>query len=451
MTAPIRLGSRAYYSAGYASTLDTSSDPIDFGSGAGRWIQVTVNNSNNGVTPDSVAIAGGGTLTADTTVATPTGSPGNGRAFRMTGDGGSAVPSGTATVTATMSSSSGYIQMVVTWGYGATAISSSAFDSAGSSENVYNISGTTADDLCVVSGFLTAQTAAGGNAWTAPFVTATASQGSTLGIFSNPPAGFLSSFSIYEAGAATSTALGLTIAGYQYTPGHGGWVFKVTGTTPTGPTIDTQPTAQSADEGSTAVFSVAATTSGGTLGYQWKRQPPVGGAFSNVGANSSTYTTATLDCATDHGANVYCAVSDSNGTTNTSTVGLTVRAVTTTSRPVADVDTAGWTASTGTDFFALIDETTYSLTDYIDSPTITASPDWVTFTLSYPRATGDHVIPVWASVPGGTGTLRVRLEDDSATVVGSAADQAVTGTATLYELPITISGPATRVSYAFVT
>lgn len=245
--------------------------------------------------------------------------------------------------------------------------------------------------------------------------------------------------------AAIGTSNAELLAGSHYT------AFLDFADSPTGPTIDTQPTPQAANEGATAVFTIAATTSGGTMSRQWKRQAPGGGAFANVGTDSNTYTTAALDCATDHGAQVYCAVTDDNGTTDTDTVGLTVRAITTTSRPAADVDTTGWTASAGTDFFALIDETTYSLTDYIDSPTITGAADWITLDLDYPRATGDHVIPVWASVPGGTGTLKVRLEDDSATVVGSAADQAVTGTATRYDLPVTISGPATRVSYAFVT
>lgn len=217
-----------------------------------------------------------------------------------------------------------------------------------------------------------------------------------------------------------------------------------------GPTISAQPTAQTANEGATATFTVSATGTG-TLHYQWKRQPPAGGAFSNVGTDSSSYTTGTLDCATDHTADFYVTVTDDNGPTDSSTVGLTVRAVTTTSRPAADVTTAGWTASTGVAFYALIDETPYSLTDYIDSPTLTGTPDWITMALDYPRATGDHIIPVWASVPGGAGTLKVRLENDSATVVGSATDQAVTGTATRYDLPITTSGPATRVSYAFVT
>lgn len=269
-------------------------------------------------------------------------------------------------------------------------------------------------------------------------------QGTTLRVCKNgTPLG--GSFTATDSSITTGKP-GLSVTNQMYLDDwEGGDV-----TTVSGPTIGTQPAAQSANEGGTATFSVSATGTG-TLHYAWERQPPGGGAYAAVGTDATPYTTGALDCATDHGAQFRVTVTDDNGPTVSSVVGLTVRAVTTTSRPAADVDTTGWTASTGTDFFALIDETTYSLTDYIDSPTITASPDWLTFALDYPRATGDVVIPVWASVPGGTGTLKVRLENDAATVVGSAADQAVTGTATRYDLPITISGPATRVSYAFVT
>lgn len=218
-----------------------------------------------------------------------------------------------------------------------------------------------------------------------------------------------------------------------------------------GPTIDTQPTAQTVNEGSAATYSVAATTSGGSLTYQWQRANPGSGSFSNVGgATSSSYTTAATGCASDHGAQYKCNVTDSNGTVATSAVGLTVRSVTTTSRPSADVTTTSWTTSTGTDFYALIDETSASDADYIDSPTITGTPEWIVMSLQYPLATGERMVPVKASVSTGTGTLKVRLQDDTAAVVGNAVDQAVDDTPTVYNLPITLSGPATRIAFAFI-
>lgn len=49
------------------------------------------------------------------------------------------------------------------------------------------------------------------------------------------------------------------------------------------PTINTHPTTQTAENNGTATFTVAATTSGGTLHYQWNKNG------SNVGTDSSTY------------------------------------------------------------------------------------------------------------------------------------------------------------------
>lgn len=76
-----------------------------------------------------------------------------------------------------------------------------------------------------------------------------------------------------------------------------------------GPTIDTQPASQTCYEGQTATFTISATTSGGTLSYQWKDDG------SNVGTNSNSYTTAAAVYSTDNGAQITCAVTDDNGTT----------------------------------------------------------------------------------------------------------------------------------------
>jgi hypothetical protein len=77
------------------------------------------------------------------------------------------------------------------------------------------------------------------------------------------------------------------------------------------PTITAQPTQQTASVGSTATFSVTATASAGSLSYQWKLN---GGNI--TGATGSTYTTGALT-AGDNGGLYSCAVTDSNGTTNT--------------------------------------------------------------------------------------------------------------------------------------
>jgi len=79
------------------------------------------------------------------------------------------------------------------------------------------------------------------------------------------------------------------------------------------PTINTQPVSQTCYVGQTSTFTISATTSGGTLHYQWKDDG------SNVGTDSSSYTTATA-VLTDANSLITCVVSDDNGSTTSSTV-----------------------------------------------------------------------------------------------------------------------------------
>lgn len=103
----------------------------------------------------------------------------------------------------------------------------------------------------------------------------------------------------------------------------------------TGPTIDTQPTAQTAVLASSAEaeFTVAATTSGGTLLYDWELEDGVAsGVYADVAnGNGATWTgqagatlTGTFTATTLTGRRVRCNVSDDNGTTTTDAVALTV-------------------------------------------------------------------------------------------------------------------------------
>jgi len=97
-----------------------------------------------------------------------------------------------------------------------------------------------------------------------------------------------------------------------------------------GPTINTQPSNQTATAPAAATFSVAATTSGGALSYQWQRQPAAGGGYSSIsGATSASYTTgstAVSGGSHNNGDTYRCAVTDGNGTTNTTAATLTVNA-----------------------------------------------------------------------------------------------------------------------------
>lgn len=113
------------------------------------------------------------------------------------------------------------------------------------------------------------------------------------------------------------------------------WLVTVNGAV-SGPTIDTQPTAQTSrlngeGAGAGVSFVVAATTSGGALSYQWQEEDSVGaGTYTNIsnggiyaGATSTTLviTPTTED---ESGLRYRCNVTDSNGTTTTNAVALTV-------------------------------------------------------------------------------------------------------------------------------
>lgn len=88
------------------------------------------------------------------------------------------------------------------------------------------------------------------------------------------------------------------------------------GTIVTEPVIGTQPTDQTVYVGQTATFTIAA-TGAGTLSYQWYFD---GGA---VGTDSNSY--ARTNCAlADNNKNVYCEVTDDNGTATSNTVKLYV-------------------------------------------------------------------------------------------------------------------------------
>lgn len=105
------------------------------------------------------------------------------------------------------------------------------------------------------------------------------------------------------------------------------------GGAPSGPTIDTQPSNQTVTTPATATFTVAATTSGGSLTYQWQRSTDAGTTWSNVstgtGGTTNSYTTPATSVSggnANNGDEYRCRVSDTNGTTDSSAATLTVNA-----------------------------------------------------------------------------------------------------------------------------
>lgn len=119
-----------------------------------------------------------------------------------------------------------------------------------------------------------------------------------------------------NAGTATSNAVTLTVNAAA-----------------TGPTINTQPTSSSVTAPATATFTVAATASSGTLSYQWQRSTNSGSTWASVtggsGGTTASYTTPATSVtggSANSGDQYRCAVTDSNGTTNSSAATLTVEA-----------------------------------------------------------------------------------------------------------------------------
>lgn len=228
MTLPILLGVKGYQAPTYSATLDTSSDPIDFGVGTGRWIAAIACTANNGVTPDSISAPVGRTLEAGALVPNPMGTVGNLRAFRLVSDhADTGVPSGIATLTLTCSSAVAMPQMIVAWGYNATAISWAAFLSASGANPSFSID-SNGNSLAMLLAIGDSETVAGGNGWTAPFTTHTATLGATLAGFQRMLSGRHNQFALHEVGAPLG-AVGVTIADYRFTPVTGGVPFSIAG------------------------------------------------------------------------------------------------------------------------------------------------------------------------------------------------------------------------------
>ena len=135
---------------------------------------------------------------------------------------------------------------------------------------------------------------------------------------------------LYEAGAASVTIDG-TVGGP--TNVWRGFGFNVPAGGASGPTINTQPSNATVTAPNTANFTVSATSSGGTLTYQWQQSTNGGSSWANVpdgtGATSASYTTTATAVSTGNHRNGYqyrCAVTDNNGTVNTTAATLTVNA-----------------------------------------------------------------------------------------------------------------------------
>lgn len=94
-------------------------------------------------------------------------------------------------------------------------------------------------------------------------------------------------------------------------------------------------------------------------------------------------------------------------------------------RPTADVTPGSWTPSTGTDLYAVIDETTASDTDYILAQSATTCVIQLG-SLSDPTASDNHVLSY--RLLAGSGSVTVRLKQ-GATTIATFGPHTLTGAA----------------------
>lgn len=166
-----------------------------------------------------------------------------------------------------------------------------------------SISGITAsqgDDIAV---FVATDQTAGGGRWTGSTITNYTERNDGVAI------DWASGIALQTRDNVSSGATGsLSITLTDASAGNAGYAAIVVAikAAPGGPTINTQPVNQTGSVGGTATYTISATASGGSLSYQWKLNG------TNVGTDSSSYTTATL-AAGDNGGVVTCVVTDSNG------------------------------------------------------------------------------------------------------------------------------------------
>lgn len=115
-------------------------------------------------------------------------------------------------------------------------------------------------------------------------------------------------------------------------------------------------------------------------------------------------------------------------------------------RPDSDVDTGSWVASTGSDFFALLDESLYSDSDYISSADWETSTDSITVGLDNvtdPANAINHVISyrskgtdggAWGNIPSITVVLL-----ETATPIATSVNSSLTGSYTDYTFTLSES------------
>jgi hypothetical protein len=110
-------------------------------------------------------------------------------------------------------------------------------------------------------------------------------------------------------------------------------------------------------------------------------------------------------------------------------------------RPGSDITVNGWTPSTGSDLFAMLDETTLDRGDYITSPNLTNS---VTLGWQSSLAAGTYDIAVDFDRTGSNGQLRIVLLDSGGSAVGTSSWQAAPASPATTTFNVTTTGTSDR-------
>lgn len=109
--------------------------------------------------------------------------------------------------------------------------------------------------------------------------------------------------------------------------------------------ISTQPTAQSTTAGNTATFTVVAT--GANLTYQWQVSTDCGATWSNVGTNSSAYTTPATDSSYDQNRYRVIVSGSCGGSKTSNEVVLSVNLTANCLTDDFTINPDGWTSALG--------------------------------------------------------------------------------------------------------
>jgi hypothetical protein len=116
-----------------------------------------------------------------------------------------------------------------------------------------------------------------------------------------------------------------------------------------------------------------------------------------------------------------------------------------TGRAVADVSVAGWTATGAPSLSAAINEDGSNRATFITGPAVSGTPSLATFELDKTYPPGTYTFSVDADMVSGAGVMRLKMFSAAGALLGTSADQALSTTATVYSLNVTVAGgTATR-------